>query len=144
MSIPAKESANKAFFELYSPMARWLQEIAGRQIEIQVTNDSEKSFIVLGSLHKFCTSSEDLVRTFTLSSLCREAVFIVAQKKEVKTFGKIWRDESGEYRQEWCQICLIGYVQTYISHSFSSQFNRGSLYFENLECAFLFHYDYLD
>jgi len=92
MSIPAKEAANKAFFGLYSPMARWLQEIVNRQISIHVASNSENDFVVLGSLHKFCSSSDDLVRTFTLSSLCREAVSVVAKKKELKTFGKISRD----------------------------------------------------
>ena len=105
MSIPAKDAANKAFLGSCSPMTRWLQEIVSRQIEIQVANVDASPFVALGSLHKFCTSSDDLVRAFVLSSLCREAVSVVTKKTEVKTFGKIWRQESGKYIS-----CLASYL----------------------------------
>jgi hypothetical protein len=114
MSIPVKEAANKAFLSSHSPMIRWLQEIVSRQIKIQVANVGASPFVSLESLHNFCTSSDDLVRAFVLSSLCREVVSVVTKKKEAKTFGKISRKECGEYIS-----CLASYLpakQKLINH----------------------------
>eukprot|EP00980_Cylindrotheca_fusiformis_P005921 scaffold1246_cov134-Cylindrotheca_fusiformis.AAC.13 len=49
------------------------------------------------SLFEFCKSSEELVRAFWLATLCREAAFQASSEKEDSTYGKVSKDEIGEF-----------------------------------------------
>lgn len=93
MTLSTKEAAQKGFYALYSPMMRWLQEMAVKQLDNKKADPNE---IVLQSLHSFCSDSAELVNSFMLGSLCREAVAKAALKKEEKTYGKISSAEKGK------------------------------------------------
>ena len=93
MTLSTKEAAQKGFYSLYSPMMRWLQEMAAKQLDKKKADPNE---ITLQSLHSFCSDSAELVNSFMLGSLCREAVAKAALKKEEKTYGKISSAEKGK------------------------------------------------
>jgi hypothetical protein len=92
MTLSTKEAAQKGFYSLYSPMMRWLQEMAAKQLDKRTADQHE---IALEALHTFCSESSDLVKAFMLGALCREAVAKAAIKKEEKTYGKISSSEKG-------------------------------------------------
>ena len=92
--LSIKTTAQKGLFGLYSPLLRWLQDIAMKEID-----SYERSFttsVVLKSLYKFCSESSDLVRSFMLAALCREAVANATRRKEERTHGKICSDDAGK------------------------------------------------
>jgi len=94
MTLSTKEAAQKGFFSLYSPMMRWLQEMAAKQLDRKAVDTHD---IVLKSLLLFCSESSELVKAFMLGALCREAVAKAAIKKEEKTYGKISSSEKGKF-----------------------------------------------
>jgi len=94
MTLSTKEAAQRGFYSLYSPMMRWLQEMATKQLD---RKSADKHEIVLKALHTFCSESAELVNAFMLGALCREAVDKAAMKKEEKTYGKISCAEKGTF-----------------------------------------------
>jgi hypothetical protein len=92
--LSTKVAAQKGFFCLYSPLLRWLQEIAAKQIEMGESYGSAP--ILLKALHVFCGESSDLVRAFMLATLCREAVANATRRKEEKTYGKLSSTDAGK------------------------------------------------
>ena len=94
MTLSTKEAAQKGFYSLYSPMMRWLQEMAAKQLDRKSADPHE---VALKSLHSFCSDSAELVNAFMLGALCREAVAKAAIKKEEKTYGKIKSSEKGKF-----------------------------------------------
>jgi hypothetical protein len=94
-SLSVKDSTTKSIFAKDSPANRWLKEIIGLQLE----KTAESGDVPMQSLHEFCKSSEELVRAFWLATLCREAVFQAASEKEDATYGKVSKEESGEFKK---------------------------------------------
>ena len=92
MTLSTREAAQKGFYSLYSPMMRWLQESVAKQLDKTKVKVDE---IALNSLYEFCSESADLVKSFMLGALCREAVSKAAIKKEEKTYGKISSSDKG-------------------------------------------------
>lgn len=91
--LSSKVAAQKGLFGLYSPLLRWLQEIAVKQIDLG--GSYGPSPIILKALHVFCGESPDLVRAFMLATLCREAVANATRRKEETTYGKVSSTDAG-------------------------------------------------
>lgn len=106
MSLPAREAALKSFFTPASPLVRWLQDAATAEL-VDMSPNREGTLpamdknVVLEALYQFCSESPDLVRSFLLASLCREAVSIATKKQEMKTYGMITRDET---EKPWIEL----------------------------------------
>jgi hypothetical protein len=93
MTLSTDAASHNSFCRLYSPMARYLQEMASKQLD---KKNVDKHEIALEALHTFCAESDELVRAFMLGALCREAVAKAATKKEEKTYGKISSADKGK------------------------------------------------
>lgn len=97
MNLAARVAAHKAFYLLHSPLTRWLQEEVTKQVEAAIEeHDSFSSEVALDALYDFCASSPDLVRAFLLAATARDAVSSTTKKLEVKTYGKVWKNEAGK------------------------------------------------
>jgi len=87
MAVSVKDLYHKGLLTDQSPLHRFLDDLATRQMDGDDFNDSD--VVVLGVLHSFCTEATDLVRAFMLSVLCRESVETASSRKEKQTYGKI-------------------------------------------------------
>lgn len=79
-----------------SLVVRWLQELAfhyltGKEKENAGGGITEEQGtpIILGCLHEFCSSCDDLPRAFLLAAICRKAVSLATKQQEAKTYGKV-------------------------------------------------------
>jgi hypothetical protein len=95
MGLPLKVYSEKGAISVSTPMGRWLQTLAGRQLESEASEGGHK--IILHSLHQFCRESDQLVRAFWLATLCRDSVAEAAKQKEEKTYGKISSSDSSKW-----------------------------------------------
>lgn len=96
MTLGAEQIAERGLFASRSPMTRFLQDLCeqGR----------------LPMLYEFCERGTDLVRTFMLAVICRNAVLKASSRSERVTYGNV---SSSEIVDEWEQlirklrICLL-------------------------------------
>jgi len=76
-------------------IVRWLQKLAlqvlkgNEKQEVEDCTAKEEEGIVLGRLHQFCSSCDDLPRAFLLAAICRQAVALATKQQEAKTYGKV-------------------------------------------------------
>jgi hypothetical protein len=94
MSISPTQAAHKAFFALQPPIARWIQDLVANQVYTGIGANQALPNIILSELHTFCCDAEDLVRAFLLATVCREGISVVVKKREVKTYGKVWKSQA--------------------------------------------------
>ena len=90
IGLPIKKATKHAVFAQFSPSIRWLKEIVSSQIGASLDN---AGITPMDSLFHFCRASEDLIRAFWLSALCRETIYEVATDYEGKTYGKVDRSK---------------------------------------------------
>lgn len=88
--LPIKKATKNAVFAQFSPSVRWLKEIVSSQIDASL---EKPKITTMDSLFDFCRASEDLVRAFWLTTLCRETLYEVATDYEGKTYGKVDRSQ---------------------------------------------------
>jgi hypothetical protein len=86
VGLSIKVATKNAVFATNSPSIRWLKGIISDQIDI--TSEAE-DIAPMKSLYRFCRESEDLVRSFWLATLCRQALYEVAVEKEEQSYGHI-------------------------------------------------------
>lgn len=109
MTLSVKEVCRKGLLAPahQSPLLRFLQDIAAKQLEKNSLSEGE---VVLGVLHSFCTQATDLVRAFMLAVMCREAAETVSSKREKITYGKILASrvvEDWEVLLRKLRVCLL-------------------------------------
>ena len=86
VGLSIKIATKNAVFATNSPSIRWLKDIISNQIGD--ASDSEE-IAPMKSLYRFCRESEDLVRSFWLATLCRQALYEVAIEKEEQSYGQV-------------------------------------------------------
>lgn len=110
MSISASIAASKSFFTLQPPISRWVQQLVVKQVDAFIATDQELPPIILPELYIFCKQADDLVRAFWLATLCRDSVAKVVKKREVKTYGKVWKSKAVAPWEELLRklrVCLL-------------------------------------
>lgn len=108
MTLKAKSAAKASLFNTWSPILRWIQEIVIDELDSQVSQP--KSLIYLQSLHEFCSKAADLPRAFLLAVICHQALLIVTEKQEARTYGKISSEQAlAPWKQllRKLRVCLI-------------------------------------
>ncbi|KAL3917896.1 MAG: hypothetical protein SGILL_004497 [Bacillariaceae sp.] len=86
VGLSIKIATKNCVFAVNSPSIRWLKDIISNQIDN--VSDSEE-IAPMKSLYRFCRESEDLVRSFWLATLCRQALYEVAIEKEEQSYGQV-------------------------------------------------------
>lgn len=93
------------------PMTRFLRDLATRTLE---SWDDANPKIVLATIHSFCRRSSDLVRSFLLAAICREAAAKASSNLEKSSYGKVL---SRTVIEDWdkllrqLRVCLLVYLR---------------------------------
>lgn len=87
MTLTPKEVFEKGMSSPHSAMIRWLQDLASQQLDEEKGQDQRN--VSLNVLYAACEEWVELVHSFMLASLCREAVGKASLQKEKETYGKI-------------------------------------------------------
>lgn len=82
----SKDEITQGMLSSNPPMTRFLRDLATRTLE---SWDDTNPTIVLGTLHSFCRRSSDLVRSFLLATICREAAAKASINIEKSSYGKV-------------------------------------------------------
>jgi hypothetical protein len=107
MSLPVEELYRKGLLAAHSPLTRFLKDIATKQLDKGSLSEGN---VVLGVLHSLCNKANDLVRSFMLAVICRDASERAASRKEKMTYGRIL---SGRVLRDWdvllrkLRVCLL-------------------------------------
>lgn len=89
------------------PMVRFLRDLVTRQFQ---NGDITESGVALEVLLLFCKKSEDLVRSFMLATVCREAIVKASGQTERLSYGKV---ASRKLVEDWetllrrLRVCLL-------------------------------------
>jgi hypothetical protein len=107
MTLPIRELYHKGLLAAQSPLTRFLKDIAAKQLDKGYIAEKD---VVLGELHSFCAAATDLVRSFMVAVICRDAAEKAALRKEKLTYGrvvssKVLRDWDGLLRK--LRVCLL-------------------------------------
>jgi hypothetical protein len=85
MTLPVKEMCRTGLLSQKSPLNRFVQDLACRQLDDgNLTSDT-----ALGDVYSFCRRTEDLLRAFIVAVLCRNGVEVASARKEKATYGKV-------------------------------------------------------
>jgi hypothetical protein len=95
MTLSVQELYRKGLLAAHSPLTRFLKDIAMKQLDKGILPEGE---VVLGVLHSLCSNANDLVRSFMLAVICRDASERAASRKEKMTYGRIL---SGRVLRDW-------------------------------------------
>lgn len=107
MTLPIRELYQKGLLAAQSPLTRFLKDIAAKQLD---KGSNAEDDVVLGVLYSFCATATDLVRSFMVAVVCRDAAEKAALRKEKLTYGrvvssKVLRDWDGLLRK--LRVCLL-------------------------------------
>jgi hypothetical protein len=116
MNISAQQAAYNSFFSLQPSIARLIQDFVGKQVDACIDTGQLLPDVLLSEFYTLCCQSEDLVRAFLLATVCRESVALVVKKREVKTYGIVWKTQCVAPWDELLRklrICLLLSLRLY-------------------------------
>lgn len=86
MTLKIQQLYQRGLSSAQSPLIRFLQDMGTRQLDSGRISDDE---VVLDVLYTCCEQSIDLVRSFMLAVMCRDAAETATSRKEKLTYGRI-------------------------------------------------------
>lgn len=107
----SKDDIKQGLLSPNPPMTRFLKDLATRTLESWDETDAR---IVLDTLHAFCRKSSDLVRSFILAAICREAAAKASSNLEKSSYGKVL---SRKVIEDWdkllrqLRVCLLVFLR---------------------------------